>query len=390
MNPNVGVFFGGRTVEHEISVISAMQTMAAIDASKYKAVPIYIAKDGEWYTGDLLSKIDSYKNLDALLSKCNKCALVKEGSNALLIKIPPSRFKRNVLGSLDIAFPVMHGTGGEDGTLQGYFEMIDIPYVGSNVLGSSVGMDKVFTKAVLRQEGLPVLEHLWFYSTEIQSQPEKVIAAVEGKLKYPVIIKPANLGSSIGITTASNRGELEEAVDLAATFSSKIMIEPLVVAIREVNCSVLGDYTHCDTSLCEEPLKTDAILSFKDKYMTGNKSKGMSNLQRKIPADIPQEMTDKIRSLAKKTFEVLNCSGVARIDFIIDTNINAVYINEINTIPGSLSFYLWGPAGINFVSLTSKLIDLAFKRARENANLTRSFDANLLSLMSKTGSKTKL
>jgi D-alanine-D-alanine ligase len=315
---------------------------------------------------------------------------VKDESIAHIIRIPSSRFKRNVLGSIDVAFPVMHGTGGEDGTLQGYFEMIGIPYVGCNVLASSVGMDKVFTKSILRKEGLPVLDHLWFYSEEIQAQTEKVVATIETKFKYPVIVKPANLGSSIGITTALNRSELEEALDLALTFSLKIMIEPKIVNIKEVNCSVLGDYTHCDASVCEEPVKTEEILSFKDKYMSGNKSKGMSSLKRRIPADISQEMTEKIRSLAKNTFRAMGCSGVARIDFIIETSTNAFYINEINTIPGSLSFYLWEPAGLDFISLTSKLIDLAFKREREYNKLVFSWDTNLLSMSGKSGSKAKL
>ncbi len=390
MKPNVGVFFGGRSVEHEVSIISAMQAIAAIDASKYSAVPVYIAKNGDWYTGALLSKIDSYKDLNGLMRQCDRCALVRGETGALLVRVPPSRFKRNVLGAIDIAFPVMHGTGGEDGTLQGYFEMIGLPYAGCHVLASSVGMDKVFTKSVFKEEGLPVLEHIWFYTSEIQAEMEKAVAAIEKKFPYPLIVKPANLGSSIGISTAADRDELEEALELATTFSLKVMIEPKVVNIKEVNCSVMGDYSRCDASVCEEPVRTDAILSFKDKYMSGGKSsKGMSSLQRKIPADIPPEMNERIRALAKKAFLAMDCAGVVRIDFMVDTGTGAIYINEINTIPGSLSFYLWDPAGVNFTELTSRLIELALKRARENAGLTFSFDTNLLALHGKSGSKVK-
>ena len=390
MNPTVGIFFGGRTVEHEVSVISAMQAIAAIDPAKYNVVPVYIAKSGDWYTGSLLTNIDNFKDLNGLIKQCDRCALVRGETGALLVRVPPSRFGRNVLGAIDIAFPIMHGTGGEDGTLQGYFEMIGIPYVGCHVLGSAVGMDKVFAKSVLKDEGLPVLDHVWFYTAEIQAETERVIAEIEKKFPYPLIVKPANLGSSVGISSADNRSELEEALELAATFSLKIMIEPKVVNIKEVNCSVLGDYSRCEASVCEEPVRTDAILSYKDKYMSGGKaSKGMSSLQRKIPAEISPEMNDKIRSLAKKAFLAMDCAGVVRIDFIVDTGTNAVYINELNTIPGSLSFYLWDPVGVNYTDLTTRLIELALKRHRERASLTFSFDTNILAMRSKAGSKVK-
>lgn len=387
MKPTIGVLFGGKSVEHEVSIISAIQTISAIDQTKYDVIPVYIAKSGCWYTSDLLANIDNFKNIDSLLEKCIKCAVLQDGVQAVLHRIPSSRFKNNILGKIDVAFPVMHGTCGEDGTLQGYLEMSGLPYVGCNVLSSSVGMDKVVTKTILKSENLPVLDHIWFYSVNVQTQIDKTITAIENKFKYPLIVKPANLGSSVGISTASNKFELEEALDLASTFSRKILIEPKVENLQEINCSVLGDYEHCEASICEEPVRTDEILSFKDKYLAGNKSKGMSNLKRKIPADISQEMSKDIQHLAKQAFQALDCSGVSRIDFLIDKSEGAIYINEINTIPGSLSFYLWEPTGIGFTELTTKLIDLAFKRSRENIKLTFSFDTNLLSMRGKSGSK---
>jgi len=381
---SVGVFFGGASVEHEVSVISALQAIHAMDKSKYEIVPIYIAKDSFWYTGEALLNIDEYKNLGELLKKVQKINLVRgEDGKVVLQKLPLPRFGSKVVGQLDIAFPIVHGTFGEDGVLQGFFELLGLPYVGCDVLSSASGMDKVVMKQVFKDVGLPLLDYVWFYSSNWEEKEAEIIADIEEKLNYPVIVKPANLGSSVGISKASNKEELEDAIELALSFAQKVVVEKMVQNMTEVNCSVIGDYETAEASICEQVMGTDEFLSYKDKYQGGNASKGakgMESTNRIIPAEIRDEQTEEVQAYARKAFQSLGCSGVSRIDFLIDKDLDKVFVNEINTIPGSLSFYLWEPTGKSFSALTDELIQLALKRERERERLTFSIDSNLFSL----------
>ena len=384
MKIKVGVFFGGRSVEHEVSVISALQAIDSIDKEKYSVIPVYIAKSGIWYTGDALLDIDNFKDIDKLLLDAKKLMIENDGNEKIMVKYPLSKFAKNILGTLDVAFPVIHGTNGEDGTLQGYFESIDLPYVGCDVLSSAVGMDKVFAKKLLKDAGIPVVECVWFYSTEWLRDKENIIAKIETQIKYPLIVKPANTGSSVGVKMVDNRLELEDAVDLARSFSNKIMAEVMVVNLREINCAVLGDYEKAEASVCEEPISSKDILTYQDKYMgNGAKtsgSKGMSGASRQIPALISEEMTKEIQKLALSSFRTLGCAGVSRIDFLIDKDTNKVYVNELNTIPGSLAFYLWEATGKRYSQLTEDLINLALKKDREKQALMFTFDSNILAM----------
>ncbi|EAY24386.1 D-alanine--D-alanine ligase family protein [Microscilla marina] len=387
MKANIGVFFGGRSVEHEISVISALQAIQAIDHSRYDVTPIYISKAGQWYTGEQLLDVENYRKLDELLNNSTKIIMspnfedysfVESGAKGL--------FKKPLKGKIDIAFPVLHGSFGEDGALQGLFELMGIPYIGCDVLSSAVGMDKIMMKMVLKESGLPVVKYVWFYSKNWQQDTTSHIGKVEQTLGYPVIVKPANLGSSVGIKKAANREELEEAIDYAAGFSHKLLVEQTIVDLKEINCSVLGNYENAQASTCEEPLMSGEILSYQDKYVTKGGNKGMSGTKRKLPAEIPTEMSDKIQQLAVDTFQVLGCAGVSRIDFLLDQATNEVYVNEINTIPGSLSFYLWEATDKNFGQLVNDLIDTAFKNYREKNNLTFSYEeTNIFSMSGKGG-----
>ncbi|MGI6435932.1 MAG: D-alanine--D-alanine ligase family protein [Syntrophomonadaceae bacterium] len=383
---NVGVIFGGRSVEHEISVISALQVIHSIDRNKYNVVPVYITKQGQFYTGEALNDIQNYKDMDRLLSRCKQMVIVNHNGSRVMIEYPGSMFRKAQLGTIDVALPVVHGTNVEDGTLQGYLEMLDIPYAGCNVLSSALGMDKIVMRMVLKEAGLPVLDYVWFYAKRWFSDPDGVYEQIESRLSYPLIVKPANSGSSIGITTAANREELEDALDLASRFSNRIIVEHKIVNLREINCSVLGDYEKALPSVCEEPVSSEQILSYKDKYMH-EETKGMGGAARQLPAHIPPEKTALIQELALKTFHVLDCSGVSRIDFLIDTETDQVYVNEINTIPGSLSFYLWEATGKPFAELTEDLIQLALKRSRERANLVFSYETNILAMKGKGGAK---
>ncbi|MCF6411266.1 D-alanine--D-alanine ligase family protein [Pseudalkalibacillus salsuginis] len=400
MKIKVGVFFGGVSVEHEVSVISALQAINAMDSDRYEPIPIYIGKNKNWYTGEALLEIENYKSMNDLLKQCERITITTDDQGRPVInRHTTGMFGKKLITGIDVAFPVIHGTFGEDGILQGFFELHGIPYVGCDVFSSAVGMDKVMMKQILRDSGLPILDYVWFYSSKWLNEQEALIAKIEAELNYPVIIKPANLGSSVGISKATNREELEEAVELAMEFANKIVAEKMVTSLQEVNCSVLGDYEEAESSICEEVLSSKDILTYQDKYQSGGSSKGggaskgMESTNRKIPAALSDEKTAQVQALAKETFQTLGCSGVSRIDFLIDKTTDRVYVNEINTIPGSLSFYLWEPTGKSFKELTSDMIQLALKRERERESLTFSVESNLFALHSggaKGGSKSKI
>ena len=380
MKINVAFFFGGKSVEHEISVISALQAMAATDRNKYTVTPIYISKEGDWYTSEALLEVDNYKNIKRLLEKSHKISVDFHGEGFEIYR--PSLMGRKSMGKIDVAFPVLHGTNGEDGVLQGFFELKNLPYVGSNVLGSAIGMDKVIMKMVLKENNIPTVDYVWFTDKEWYLNKNAIQQKIN-TLGFPVIIKPANLGSSIGISHANNENELKEAIEMAGSFSTRILVEKMITDLREINCSVMGSVDKQEASVCEEPLRSGEILTYEDKYNSNAKgaaSKGMESTQRIIPAKIPDELTERIQQMAQKTFRVLNSSGVARLDFLIDKSTNAVYVNEINSIPGSLSFYLWEATGKSFETLIDDLINVALKRHQEQDNYMMSYNQNIFTL----------
>ncbi|WP_425450949.1 D-alanine--D-alanine ligase family protein [Saliterribacillus persicus] len=390
LKTKVAVIYGGVSVEHEVSVISALQAIHAMDDSKYDILPIYISKNREWYTGEDLKTIENYQKLDQLLEKSDKVVFEQQTDKKVILrKKEKSIFSKGFISNVDVVFPVIHGTNGEDGSLQGYLELLGLPYVGCDVASSAAGMDKVMMKQILRDQKVPIVDYEWFYSTTWLNEAEDIKQKAEA-LGYPLIVKPANLGSSVGISKAKNAGELEEAIDLAVEYSHKIVIEKMISNLTEVNCSVIGDYEEVESSVCEQVLSSDEILSYEDKYQSGGKSgdtKGMESVNRIIPAEISEKATQNVKQLAEKTFKLLGASGVSRIDFLLNEN-EEVFVNEINTIPGSLSFYLWEPSGKDFMALTDQLIQLALKRDRERESIHFSIDTNLFSLHGK-GSKGK-
>ena len=387
MKIKVGVIFGGKSVEHEISIISAIQAMQSLNKEKYDVIPIYITKNNEFYTGTRIGDIDAYRtDVKALLKESQRVLLVNDGKNVKLLRYPQKAFSKPVVGEIDVAFPIVHGTNVEDGTLQGFFKMLNLPYVGCDVLSSALGMDKYAMKTVLKDNGIPVLDCRTFTAMQYDLDNDKVIAAIEEAFAYPVIVKPVNLGSSIGISKADSREKLIDALDTAFCYAQKVLVEPAVQNLKEINCAVLGDCDEAIPSECEEPVNADEILSFEDKYIgngkTGAKktggSKGMATLSRKIPAEITPEQKKTIQDYAVKAFRVLGCSGVSRIDFMMDKEKGEIWLNEINTIPGSLSFYLWESIGVSYPALLDRMISLALKRERENENITYAFDSNVL------------
>lgn len=388
-----GVFFGGPSVEHEVSVITAMQVLQALSADKYQAIPVYVAKDGTFYTGEDLSTLEHYRDIPAMLSKATPVLLTRQGKDAVLVPAKPRRFGKNPVWVLDVALPIFHGTGGEDGVMQAHFERLGLPYTGPDVTSSAIGMDKWASKALFQLNNLPCLKGICLRKSDYYQDPEQALLQLERELGYPMVIKPTNLGSSVGIHKCRERASLQEGLEDAFLYGMSVLAEPCVAHLREINCAVLGDQESARASVCEEPLNATDILTYADKYQSGGKSKsggskGMQSLSRQIPAPIPPELTQRIQQLAVDAFRAINASGCSRVDFLMDNETRQVWINEINTIPGSLAFYLWEASGLSFPALLEEMISLALKRTREQAMLHRSFDTNLLQTASLGGSKT--
>ena len=377
MKIKVGVIFGGETVEHEISVISAVQAMSYMNQEKYDIIPIYISKDRIWYSGKMLMDMDVYKDFENVKKYAKKVVIYKKNGGYYLQSV--TGLKR-IITELDLLFPIVHGNNVEDGCIQGYLDTLGIPYVGSRVLGAALGQDKVVMKQVFEANQLPILPYTWFYDFEYLQTSDSILDKIE-KIGYPVIVKPATLGSSIGIHVAKNRDVLDQAIRDAIKYDKKIVVEKALSNMIEVNCSVLGNHEYQEVSAIEEVMGTDEILSYQDKYIhggKGSKSKGMASAGRIIPARISDEQTLEVQRLSKEVVRVLNLSGVCRIDYLIDKESSKIYINEPNTIPGSLSFYLWEPIGKSYSKLLDDMINLAIKDYKQRVKKTASFDVNIL------------
>ena len=389
----VGVIFGGETVEHEVSIISAVQAMNKMDNEKYEIIPIYITKDGEWYTGQFLRDIETYKDMD-LLKRYTKNVILYNKNGRFVLQ--NKKMFKSVVNEVDIIFPVVHGTNVEDGVLQGYLKTVGVPFVGSNVLASAIGQDKVIQKQVFECSGLPITKYHWFYDCEFNDDKDQVIKDIEKKIDYPMIVKPATLGSSVGISSVENKDELIEAIEEAIQYDSKVVVEEKVNNLTEVNISVLGNYENYKLSEIEEVMTDNSLLTYEDKYIGGSKksgtgSKGMASASRKIPAELDSKLREEVENVATGAFKAVGLSGVCRIDFLIDKKKKNVYINEINTCPGSLAFYLWEAKDKSFTALLDDMINIAIKDYKKEKEKIRSFDTNILSgFNGLKGSKGKL
>ncbi len=391
MKPRIAFVFGGRSVEHEISIITGLQAFSAFKSDKYDAYPLYLTKNNEMYVGPELEVIENYRNIDDLLSRSARVVLVSDTTGNKLVGYPMKKFGKSLEVPIDMAFLCVHGTNVEDGALQGYFKTLGVPIVGCDVESAAVGMDKFAQKAIVKAAKIPVLKARKYNVSEF-SEPDALVKQIEEKFSYPVIVKPLNLGSSIGIEVAKNSTELHEALDVAFSYSTDLIVERALTNFYEINCAVLGDGEACKPSEIEKPFSADEILSYKDKYMSGSKnggSKGMASVTREIPARVPEKMKKKIQKYATKAFSALGCNGVARIDFLVDEDDGEIYFNEINTIPGSLAFYLFEPLSMSYSELLSEMVRLAEKRQREESRVVYSFDTNVLNSATLSGSKGK-
>jgi D-alanine-D-alanine ligase len=361
----VGVVFGGRSSEHEVSLVSATSVIQALDKKKYEVVPIGITKEGRWLSSSTtLALLKSGKGLDkaperVLLPDPTQKSLVEFRSDGLSTTNEP----------LDVVFPVLHGPYGEDGTIQGLFDLANVPYVGAGVLGSALGMDKVLQKQVFERFGLPVTEYRFFLLKEYKSSPKAWVKEIEGAFPYPCFVKPANLGSSVGIAKAHSRKELQKAILAAGRYDRKILVERGVENAREIECGVLGN-DDPRASVPGEVIPSNEFYDYDAKYVDG-KSEIV------IPARIPERVKKKIQDIAIKAFKAIDCSGMARVDFLVTRDNNEVFICEVNTIPGftSISMYpkLWEASGLPYPKLLDTLIDLALERHVEKSKLRTTY-----------------
>lgn len=383
----VGVIFGGRSVEHDVSVVTGHQIMNAFDAERYEVIPIYIDRDGAWFTGEPLREIKNFQGevskLDGVLPTLLSPNVRQHG---LVVNPTPSGlFGKSRVQRLDVAFPAIHGSHGEDGTLQGLFELADIPYVGCGVLASAVANDKLLAKDVLRQAGVPVIDALGFTRADWLDHPDVLIAQITEKFAYPVFVKPATLGSSIGIGRAEDEKLLRAFIDVAANLDRRLLVEGAVTNCVEINCSVLGDERDIEASVLEQPVSWEQFLTYEEKYLRGGE--GMKSADRIIPAPLSDDLTHKIQDIAIRAFRAIDGRGIARIDFLVRPESDEVFLNELNTLPGSLSFYLWEPTGLKPRDLVERLVALAQDAYAEKRRSTYNYQTNLIALTASRGLK---
>jgi D-alanine-D-alanine ligase len=392
----VGVAFGGRSVEHDVSIITGLQALSVLE-ERHAPIPIYIARSGRWYTGDGLRELSVYQRdggdpqAEEINFDLHNGRLVRTaGGGASLLRSRRSGGRGNQSIELDVVVLATHGTQGEDGCLQGALELARLPCVGPSVGAAAAAMDKITTKAVLAQAGLPALACLALRRGEWDADKSGALARARAAFDFPLYVKPASLGSSVGVSRCTSDAELADALELGFELDRACVVEPSVEGGIEVNCAVIGrPGVEPRASVCEQPIAASQFLSFEDKYMGAGKSSGMKGAQRLIPAPISHALSAQVEDLAKRAFTAFGCAGVTRVDFLIDSA-GQVYVNELNTIPGSFSFYLWEPAGLPFARLMDELIDLAIDDHREKLRTTRVFATNLLAERAsdtKTGDK---
>ena len=386
---NIAVIFGSRSCEHDVSIISALQLIEAAKTAGFTVTPVYISREGLWYTGEALTQIETFREFNPMGKGITRVNLDVSANAGDLWAWPPQRaglFAKvpAPIAHIDVAIPVLHGLHGEDGTVQGLLEMANIPYASSGVLGSAVGMDKIAMKQMLRGAGYPVLDYVWLTRDQLKADREAIVERIEREIKYPAFVKPAALGSSIGVSKATNREELDKALDLAASYDRRILVEVGINNPVEINCAALGYGEDVRTSVCEMPVPStgDKFLNFFEKYLRnvgtkGESSRGMKSLSRVVPAPIGEELTERIQRMTKEIFKLLDCRGTVRIDFILDEN-DVLYVNEPNTIPGSLAFYLWQECGVSFGKLVEIMVEDALRaHADKNTNVF-AFDSTIL------------
>ncbi len=370
----VAVIFGGRSAEHDVSIITAhtpiIDTLLA--SGQFDVWPIYISKEGKWYADKAMNDIAFFKQPE-YESKLKKPVTLSfdDGFNICW----PGVFARSK--KIDVVFPAMHGTYGEDGSLMGLLRMAGVPFVGCDIFASAVAMDKVLTKQVVAAEGMPVVPYVWFTRAEWKSDATSLRTRMQS-LKWPLFVKPVHLGSSIGITKAKSEKELEDAIEVAFHYDDKVLVEEFVEHLIEITLPIMGN-EDIRPALPERPLNKGEFFDYNGKYMSGGKKGGGANSEySEVPARISEEMTKRVIDLGVRVYRTLDCSGIARVDFLIDADTNIIYVNEVNTLPGSLYHHNWRKAGVSNMELVLGLVKLAEERFAEKKGVTLTFQSDIL------------
>lgn len=387
-NSTLIVAFGGVSPEHEVSVITAHQAIAALTDLGISVYPLYVTKSGKWLTGEVLLDLQSFSDLQALETKAIPCTISRNSDGLpILIDTRSTFFKKPTTWPITFMLLAFHGSDGENGSFQGLCNIFNIPYSGSGVLGAAIGMDKVIAKKLAKQAGIPVVDWVDFNEREWISSPAHWLDQIK-QLEYPLIVKPTHLGSSIGLSKVTSVEELEWAIESVFRYDDQVLVEKAIDPLLEINCSVIGDSFENQTSVCEQPIAKGQTLSYEDKYLSeAQSSKGMASADRIIPAPIDEAISEEIRNMAASLFSLLHAKGLVRIDFLVDPTTQRIYFNEINTIPGSFSFYLWQHSQLTFPEVLQKLIQLGLKEHRIKNGRVRSYETNLLSKKAMTGLK---
>ena len=383
MKKQIGVIFGSRSCEREVAIISAVQLMRHADSEKYDVIPVYIDENGSWYTGEKLKDINAYRPFRAEQGGITKVFPDLTAGSGALLKVSKgtglfSREKVEIVARIDAYIIVMHGLNGEDGTLQGLLDLAKVPYTSTGVAGSAIGMDKIMMKQFFRGAGLPVLPGLWFSRSAFERDRDAVLKQVEKELGFPVFVKPANLGSSIGVSRADDSASLADSLELAFEYDRRVLVEQGLDKPIELNCSVLGYDDETEASPIEMPLGNGELLDFSDKYLASGGSKGMASLHRVLPAPIEDSLRDEIQKMSCEIFRMLDCKGVVRIDYMFDRKTEKIYITEINTIPGSLAFYLWENAGLSYSRLIDRMVGYAEKAFEDKNSANFAYTSDIL------------
>ncbi len=383
----VAVLFGGRSVEHDVSIVTGQQIMRAFPAERYDVAPVYITRDGRWLTGEPLRELDNFTDDGvAQLDGVRACLLSPDTRHhGLIIQPLAGRFRKSEVKRVDVCFPALHGTHGEDGSVQGLFELADIPYVGCATLGSALSNDKIVTKVVLRGAGISVLDDFAFTREEWLARPDELLAGIQRAFDFPLFVKPATLGSSIGIGRADSPELLRASIDIAANFDRRVLVEPALADGIEINCSVMGFGSACQASTLEQPLSWDAFLSYEDKYLRGGE--GMKSADRLVPAPISPSLTKRIQETSVAAFRAVDGRGIARVDYLVRPERDEIYLNEINSMPGSLAFYLWREDGFSASDLVERLTQLAIEAHVEKRRNIYEYQTSLVDLAARRGAK---
>ncbi len=383
----LGVIFGGRSVEHDVSVVTGNQVMNACDPARYEIVPLYIDREGRWFTGESLRDLKSYEKDIASLPGVQSVVLSPDiRQHGIIVNpLPTGLFTKSRVVRLDAVFPTVHGSHGEDGTLQGLFELADIPYAGCGVLASAVANDKWVCKQVLQQNSISVVDGLLVHRRDWEENPDAVVARILSQIDYPIFIKPVTLGSSIGIGRADDEKLLRAYIDVATQLDRRILIERAVTDCVEINCAVLGDDRKVRASVLEQPISWDQFLTYEEKYLRGGE--GMKSADRIIPAPLTPELTEHIQQIACDAFKAIDGRGTARIDFLVQSDENVVYLNEINTMPGSLALYLWRESDMSASQVIDELLTLAREAQSEKRRSTYNYKTSLIALTASRGAK---